>query len=163
MSTPPAWLPDLIEFTDYGGNWDDYVDAIYTAFHDDFHRSQITFDGIRLSAKRHPEIDGKSATFWHITSSGRTEEERLPDLERCKRVLWPRAIIENSTDASILRWPSSKYRNRTVLWLKEHDYMVIIEHRSGYCMLWTAFCVEREHTRQKYQKEYDAYIASQST
>lgn len=159
MNTP-SWLPDVMDLSDFGGNWDDYVESIYAAFYDDFHKSNIVFDGVNLSAKKHPEINGKSATFWHIITSGEVESERVPDLERCKRVLWPRAIIENCTDSVVLRWPSSKHKNRTLLWLKEFDYMVVIEHRNGYCMLWTAFYVNSGHMRRKYQKEYNSHINS---
>ncbi|MNH30689.1 hypothetical protein D3C79_909980 [compost metagenome] len=44
----------------------------------------------RLGLKRHPVIQGKEATFWHMISEGNDEAERLPDLRRCERIRWPR-------------------------------------------------------------------------
>lgn len=29
MSEAPDWLPPLVLFNDYGGDWDAYLDAIY--------------------------------------------------------------------------------------------------------------------------------------
>jgi len=161
----PDWLPNAIELSDFGGDWERYQEEIYRCFCDDFHGTPLHFEGVRVSAKRHPEVNGMSGTFWHIVSSDEGED-RMPDLDRCKCVLWPRAIIENCNDSAVLKWRSENHSggSRSLLWLKEHDYLVVIAHRSSergeYCMLWTAYKVKYEHVRRKLQRQYDRYVAN---
>lgn len=160
-----SWLPDIIDYSQYGGDWDAYLEEIYTKFCDDFHRTPIIFKNERVSAKKHPELAGKSATFWHIVSSGRTEEERVPDIPRCESVLWPRAIIENCSDSAVLQWETYEHSGgpRVLLWLKPHDYLVVLGKRNGYYILITAYRTSYSHTRSKLQKAYDTYISSSTT
>ena len=40
---------------------------------------------------------------------------------------------------------------------EEEKYMVVIEKRKTYCLLITAFYIEREHTLQKKLKKYYQY------
>jgi len=80
LTDKPAWLPELILFEDYEGNWDNYLEAIYTIFWEDFVNSKPSFQGRKLALKKHPVIQGKEATFWHIISEGKQEEDRIPDL-----------------------------------------------------------------------------------
>lgn len=87
-------LPPLLLLEDFGHNWDEYFEAIYKIFCRDFVVSKPNFEGKRFALKKHPMIKGKEATFWHIISEGRLEDNRLPDLRRCERIGWPRPIIE---------------------------------------------------------------------
>lgn len=89
-----AWLPDLVLFEDFDGDWGKYLDVIYAYFKKDFADSQPVFRGKRLGLKRHPLSQGKEATFWHMISEGENEDERLPDLRRCERIRWPKPTIE---------------------------------------------------------------------
>ena len=162
----PDWLPDEIELAEFGGDWERYQEEIYRCFCDDFHGSALLFEGIRVSAKKHPEIEGKSGTFWHIVSSDGEDGDRIADLDRCKCILWPRAIIEHSDDPAVLKWRSDNHPGgpRTLLWLKDCDYLVVIAHRSNgssqYCLLWTAYKIKYPHIRKKLQRQYDRSLAS---
>lgn len=66
MSDLPCWLPPLVLFEEFDGNWDAYLDAIYAYFRRDFVENRPTFRGRRLGLKRHPLSHGKEATFWHM-------------------------------------------------------------------------------------------------
>ena len=68
MPNKPAWIPALVLFADYNGDWDKYLDAVYQFFRGDFVTSQPKFRGERLGLKRYPIIQGKEATFWHLIS-----------------------------------------------------------------------------------------------
>ena len=158
MSESPDWLPPLVLLEDYGGNWDLYLDAIYTWFKQDFVDSKPAFQGKRLGLKRHPMSNGKEATFWHMTSEGTDEENRIPNLRRCERIRWPKPVIENSQDSKIKYWSAIKRReNRIHIWLEEEDYVVVLADRKGFLIPWTAFLVTREHTRKKLRKEHENY------
>lgn len=68
MSAAPDWLPPRVLFSDYGGNWDAYLDAIYEWFKQDFIDSKPVFRRRRFGLKRHPMPHGKDATFRRMTS-----------------------------------------------------------------------------------------------
>lgn len=155
MDGIPEWLPELELFTNYGGDWEQYLDAIYRIFCRDFVDSKPLFRGQRLALKRHPVVDGKEATFWHMTSEGSVESERTPDFRRCERIRWPRPVIENEQDSVLKVW-SEKQRGETriYLWLETEGYLAVLAERKGYTLPWTAFYIERQHQRDKYTKRW---------
>jgi len=157
MSNLPDWLPSLVRFTAWGGNWPQYLEALYAYFRQDFVESTPSFCGTRLGLKRHPRIEGKEATFWHLISEGQNESERTPDLRRCERIRWPRPIIEKA-DAPVLKvWRNERRgEGRICLWLEDAEYLVILAERKGYLLPWTAYPVTEAHQKRKLQKEYAA-------
>ncbi len=158
MSESHDWLPSMVLFSDYSGDWDRYLDALYTYFKQDFIDSKPVFQGRRIGLKRHPMTDGKEATFWHMTSEGQDEANRIPDFRRCERLRWPRPVIENSEDAKVKWWVSVKRNeNRIHIWREDEDYIVVLADRRGFLLPWTAFLIKWEHTRRKLRKEYEAY------
>ncbi|MBT4132242.1 MAG: hypothetical protein HN929_03835 [Chloroflexi bacterium] len=158
MSDTPEWLPPLVLFADYSGDWDAYLDAVYAFFWADFVEDKPIFQGSRLGLKKYPETRGKEATFWHMIQEGAVEEERTPDFRRCERIRWPRPIIENSTDAAIKVWRNTrKGGERICLWFEEDSYLVVLADRGKYILPWTAYPVEREHQQRKLQREYEEY------
>ncbi len=158
MADDPEWLPGLVFFEDYDGNWERYIDAVYACFKRDFLDKSVQYAGLRLGIKRHPEFQSKSTTFWHIVSEGSVEDERLPDLRRCERIQWPRPVIENCNDSCMKVWENVRQGERRVcLWLEDFDYLVVLAMRNGYCLLWTAYCVTQNHQRVKLQREYEAF------
>ncbi len=158
MTMIPNWLPPLVLFETYGGNWDHYLEALYAFFKKDFIESLPLFRSIRLALKRHPVIQGKEATFWHLISEGKGEEERLPDLRRCERTRWPRPIIEHSEEPTIKVWENERRgEKRICLWLEQEEYLVVLAERRGYILLWTAYLVREAHRKAKLRKEYETY------
>jgi hypothetical protein len=151
-----AWLPPLVFLADYGGDWHRYLEAVYDFFRQDFVVSSPQWKGKRVGAKRHPIADGKEATFWHLITEGRTEAERLPDLRRCERIRWPRPIIEATPQGRVRCWTNRReHEARVVIALDDFSYVVVLAQRKGYVILWAAYCVEKEHRRQKLRKEFD--------
>ena len=155
MADVPDWLPELVLIEDYDGDWNRYVEAIYACFKADFLDKPIQYRGIRLGLKRHPEVQGKAVTFWHIVSEGPVEAERLPDFRRCERIRWPRPIIENSTDSCIKVWENERRGERRLcLWLEDAEYLVVLAIRNGYYLLWTTYYVTQQKQKDKLQREY---------
>ena len=168
MSNPPDWLPPLVLLQKYKGDWSQYVEAVYAYFKSDFIDSKPQFEKNTVRLKRYPLLDGKEATFWHITSEGKEEDKRVPDLRRCERIRWPRPMIEHRDDASIKCWPNvrrnTRRRNerRVILWLCDEDYVVVLADRGQYVLLWTAYYVSWGHTRRKLLKDYEEYQKRQT-
>lgn len=160
MTNIPEWLPELVLLAKYGGGWNRYTEAVYLFFKEDFVDSKPSFRGKRLGLKRHPLEQGKEATFWHLVSEGSIEKDRLPDLRRCERIRWPRPIIEHVDDneVAIKVWENQrKDEKRILLWFEEAEYLVILADRGKYLLPWTAYLVDREHTKRKLQKEHEDY------
>ncbi len=155
MEGGPDWLPPLELFTDYGGDWSRYLEAIYRIFCEDFVETKPLFGGQPLALKRHPVVDGKEATFWHMISEGSIEAERTPDLRRCERIRWPRPIIENEQHPELKVW-SEKHggESRIHLWLEAEGYLVVLAQRKSYVLPWTAFFIKEQHKRDKYTKRW---------
>jgi hypothetical protein len=163
MSDTPDWLPPLVLFHDYGGNWQAYLDAIYECFKQDFIHSKPVFQGQQLGLKRHPMTHGKEATFWHMIQEGSIEEDRIPDFRRCERIRWPRPIIEHDGNSVIKVWHNQRgSEERICLWFEQENYLVILADRGTYILPWTAYLVEQPHRQRKLQKEYEEYCRKSS-
>jgi hypothetical protein len=158
MIATPNWLPPLVLFQDYGGNWEHYVEALYEYFKRDFVDGSPSFRGTRLALKRHPMEQGKEATFWHLISEGQAEDERVPDLRRCERIRWPRPIIEHADEPVIKVWENKRKREKRIcVWFENVEYLVVLAVRERYILLWTAYPVTRVHRKRKLQREYETY------
>ncbi len=160
MIAYPDWLPELIEFT---GDWNTYVEDIYKRFVDDVVHHKVTYKGLVVKTRYHPPSDGKGFGFWHCVSEAglkAKEENRLPDLERCKRIGWIRAIIEHPDDRWVKNW--SNRRNGEIchlLWFNE-EYLIVLAQRQNYLLLKTAYRTNREHTKRRLSAEHDNPINS---
>lgn len=150
------WLPELISFR---GDWDEYIEQLYAIFRQDFIDCPPSYNNRRFAMKKHPVFKGKEATFWHLISEGSVEEERTPDFRRCERICWPRSIIETGHLHGIKIWKNQRQgKTRVLLALDDFSYIVVLDERVEYYLLWTAYPVEREHQRRKLEREWRNYI-----
>lgn len=154
-------LPELIELSEYGGDFAKYLEAVYELFKRDFIENKLSFRGMRLGLKKHPLYKDKEATFWHMTSEGSDEEERLPDLRRLERIQWPAVMINNSEHPYLKVWENTRGTKTNILIFHEaENYLVILRKGNGYVIPWTAYLVAYESRKQKLLKEYEDYIKS---
>lgn len=154
-------LPELIELSQFGGNFARYLEAVYEIFTDEFVRNRPSFRGVRLGLKKYPVTEGKEATFWHMTSEGEDEQNRLPDLRRLERIKWPSFLINNSEHPYLKVWENTRGTKTNVLILhKDENYVVILRKGNGYLLPWTAYLIEYEWRKKKFIKEYNDYIKS---
>ncbi len=164
MTGKPRWLPPLVLLSDCGGDWERYLKTLYSYFESDFIWTRPLFRGQRLGLKRHPLLEEKEATFWHMISEGSSEASRYPDLRRCERIRWPRAIIENSNDPAVKVWETTRRNERRIcLWLEQQEYLVILADRNGYLLPWTAYMVTEPHRKRKLQKELEGWEKSRNS
>ena len=156
----PDWLPELLDF-----DWNEYqqsLDRAYAVFERDFGRahSRPDFRGKQMGLKRHPEFDGKSATFWHFVTEGDVEAERSPNRERIERIAWPKAMLleANSENPRVLVWSSKRGRStRWLVALADFSYVVVVDEREEFVLPWTAYVVEHGHRREKLRREYSEW------
>ena len=150
-------LPNLILLEDHWWNWNNYLSAIYKAFKIDFVDSKPNdIEWKRIWLKKHPVIKNMEATFWHFISEWTTEEERTPDIRRCERIKWSRPIIDNYDCNDVKFWKNTRWKStRICLCYWDWEYLVILDERENYVLPWTAYFVEKQHTKKKLEKEYN--------
>lgn len=158
MKDYPLWLPKLVLLADYDGDWDAYEDAIYDYFLTELVKEKLEYLGLRISLRRQPEYKNKHFSFWHVTSTGEKESERIPDFRRCERIRWIRAIIENHSDPVVKVWENRRRKETAVcFWLEDEQYLVVLGKRSEYWLLKTAYMTNYRHTQDKLRKEYNEF------
>lgn len=150
------WVPPLILMAEHGDSFPIYIEAVYAIFRATFIDSQPKFQGRWVRCRRDPIYDSKEAGFWHCTSEGKTEEDRIPDIRRCERIRWLRAVIENHSDERVDVWYNDLRGGdiRYSLWFDE-EYLVVLGDRRRYWQLITAFTTDQEHRKRKLRKERD--------
>ncbi len=153
----PSWLPPLILLNEYGGDWSRYLEGVYECFKNDFKARVVTFRGLPIRTRYHPSYQNRDYSFWHLIQEGQLEEERTPDLRRCERIAWIRAVIEHSNDPTVRVWENERFgERRALLWLEE-EFLVVLGDRRKYWLLLTAYTTEHQHRRNKLRKEYEAW------
>lgn len=157
---PPSWLPPMIACD---GRWEDVIKKLYDIFDRDFRRGSPSVRGHRLFWDKR-KIDGGAYEegFWHLIT--RTEDrsgERNPDFRRAERLPWCRPVIDHESDIAILVWDFDQGRKntRTHLWLRDHDYVVVVqrrENRQGFVSMFlvTAYHVDGPSSRRKLERGY---------
>lgn len=164
------WLPELMLLEHSDGHWQRYVERLHEQFRADFVNSKPGWPGKPVHLKRHPEYEGKSATFWHMISEGEVESDRTPDMRRCERIAWPRPVMDEFDDA----WPGST-GCRVAWWIEmrgkepryhlapdDFSYVVVVADRGTFVLPWTAYHVEHAWRRQKLERKWRAFWAQKS-
>lgn len=152
------WLPELVLLEHVDGIWHRYVELVYSFFHNDFIIDRVNYKGTRIALRKHPITNGKERTFWHLVSNGEIEDDRLPAINRCERIRWPKPIIQVTDSEDIYIWQNERQsEKRILLYVHEERYLVVLGIRSGYLLLCTAYCVEQDHRHEKLIKEYEAF------
>ncbi|MBC8418168.1 MAG: hypothetical protein ISR62_01560 [Desulfobacteraceae bacterium] len=117
MTQLPEWLPPMVRVDPWG---QDTFDILYSIFERDFKFNQPLYSGKPVWF--FPEMEGdKESIFWHLTHrEDKKTGERLPDMRRCERLPWIKAVIENRDKPELLNWDYKEGDGsvKTYLWLK---------------------------------------------
>lgn len=150
----PHWLPDMLDLT----NWDNNTfNLLYNIFSNDFINKTVRHKNNIILIDRNI-IDGKEATFWHITTrEDKKNNDRFPDHRRCERLPWLKHILENN-HSDILSWEYKEADGiiKTYVWLKDHDYVAILKNTKHGLILITAYWVEYGNTKRKLMQKYNS-------
>lgn len=156
------WLPALILLTDYDGDPRTYLNAVYRIFRRDFVVNQPFLEGRRCFCDSRDAGDGREVGFWHIVTEGKVEADRVPNIRRCERVAWPRAIIEAKGSVFVNAWEVDRVRagkgkkdRRLLLAPTDFSYLVVLKRTSKAFILVSAYFLREEHERSKKRKEFE--------
>lgn len=156
MAELSDWLPPLVCLEDHGSEWARYFNEVKARYARSLgERPWPSFEGRRVTCKRHPVLDGVEATFWHIVSTGDGgEDARETDLRRCERIEWPRALLEAVGTDRVVVWRTRRGADdRVLIALVDFSYVVVLGDRRAYLILITAYPVDREHQRARLRRE----------
>lgn len=160
-------ISNLIYLNDFGGDYKSFIDAVYSVFYKDFITDKAKFRNEILKLKWHPIFQERAYTFYHITHKGEDEQNREPDLRRCERITWTKPVIENCDSLQLKIWEQKRgTADRICIWYEvknDIDYIVIIDVRANYKLLWTTFVLEYPHQKKKKQNEYDEWLKMQKS
>lgn len=143
----------------------DYENDLYNNFNGLYNNADLFYMEQPVKMKHYPpEYDIKSG-FYHLIyenyDDNKTEENRVPNLERCKRLHWIRVIIEECSVApckNLLVWKNKRNgKINVLLYCIDLDYLVVLSERKNYYLLTTAYPVNTSHRRDSLQKEYNRY------
>jgi hypothetical protein len=154
-------LPLITELPDYNGNWNEYLEGIYSIFRNDFIDNTVLWNSKPVRIFLEKQYQEKERSFWHIISKGKDDSNREPDLRRCERISWVKELLMECTEEceDLLIWikyHAKSKKNRTYIWCKEVNYMVVIEERKANYQLITAFVVN-DYSASGYFKEYQKF------
>lgn len=154
--------PELIIFSGKGEEWQAYEEQLFKIFHDTIATGSLSFQGLPVSPRRHPEYKGRHFTFWHLISEGPTEDERTPDFRRCERIAWVAWTISNAIkNPGISYWESKRPGStNVVLWYEEGQFAVILAKRKKYFVLLSAYQIVDERRIKSFERERDDYRAN---
>ena len=159
-------LPQLVKITDDAVR---QVPELFSIFKADFIDNTVYFMAYPIiiprpiSGEIYPEI------FWHIISrqgqkDSRSNNTRLIDYERAKRLCWIKPIIQHFKEPEILSWRKKEFDKNAgkelykfYLWYKNGKFMVIlklIETKRKKFFIATAFYVN-DTNKDFYQKLYE--------
>ena len=153
-------LPDLLIFK---GDWDKYVNDIYSIFKQIFIIEKLYIDEKKVvKIRKHPAFNEKESAFWHLVSEGSDEDSREPNIRRCERIRWVHHLIVNKGEPFIKEWITVRKTGkgkarRTCLALENFSYMVVLEERDQYWLFITAYPLEKRHQRKKKEMEYEKH------
>ena len=151
-------LPELIELTQFEGDFNRYLEAVYELFKRDFIDRKPVFRGMRVGLKKYPLYQDKEATFWHMTTEGNDEANRKTDLRRMERIQWPAPMINGSTHPYLKVWENTRGAKTNVLIFHDaENYLVVLRKANGYIIPWTAYLIEYKARKYKLMKEYENY------
>lgn len=155
-------LPELIELSEFGGEFHSYLEVVYRSFKQDFIDKRPVFRGVRLGLKKHPLFQDKEATFWHITSEGKDEVSRNPDIRRMERIKWPAPMISQSEHPYLKVWENTRGNKTNILIFHEdEEYLVVLRKAKDYILPWTAYLVTHRPRKEKLLREYENYKKKQ--
>ena|SRR6218665_3260983 len=151
-------FPDLLYLSNYNGNFRNYFNAVYAVFEAHFIKSNPSFYGVKVTAKKYPLADGVHRTFYHITHEGEDEANRHPDMRRMERIRFPKFCIDSCPCEHLLVWKNQRKNDTRILIFSEaQGYLTVLTERKGYNLLCTAYFIEQNHRKKKLIKEYEDY------
>lgn len=164
MSITSDRMPAKIVYAHYGNNYNEFIDAVYDVFDNDFIKQKTSFGSHVLKLKFQPILNERAYTFYHMTHKGPDEQNRTPDIKRSEFMSWAKPTSERTSLYNLKFWEQERKGNKRIcIWVEvddDYDYFVVLDIRKTFLLLWTAFIGEYKHEINKKKKEYNNWCQS---
>lgn len=138
----PAFLPAEL---DNLGAWIDLINSSYAVFKTDLLGAPPTVDGGVVEVAKQLGPDNKEIGYWHlVTREAVRGSPRVPDPDRARRLPWIKPLIENRNDIAVtyFTYLESDGYHRHYFWLRQEQYVVIVQQKRTKMFLVTSFNVD---------------------
>lgn len=140
----------------------DYEDMLYQMFSEFYANSKLFYNGLEIKLKHYPPEYDERSCFYHLIYENydehKTEENRVPNPDRCKKLHWIKELICNCVVVPcehILTWENTRHGKRNVLiYCSDLKYLIVLSKRKGYYLLTTAYPVNTKHREDSLLNEY---------
>ena len=128
----------------------------------------VKFDSEEVDKIGYQLFTATRATINYAIEKKKNNNERFPDLHRCRRIKWIPYIINNNHDSDIVCWikphrrktgKKSVCEDRVYLWAKNANFVVILGKQNkptGYQLI-TSYCTNDPVTINKFEKQSKEY------
>ena len=149
------WLPELIECDDFS-KYKEYEDLIYQVFIKEFVNQKNTFLNKRLEVTKKPLLNNKIDGFNHLIFG---HERKSPDFNRCARIKWPKAIIDEFNNNGKHKKDIKIYFKEGAyhLLLEKEKYIIVIKDKKDYMLFITGFYIESDRYLKSKLKDYERF------
>ncbi len=159
------FLPDKLDLN--GKEWNEIIESVYSVFEKDFKKHKTTHFDTEVEFDRKILDDGshKEEGFWHIVEKeNKSVDERQFDTERAQRLPWIRPALEADDKDEVIIFDfdhGSKSKGiRRYVWLKELNYVTILQPKDEIFFLVTAFYIDSSWKRKDLEKKYNKRLGS---
>ena len=159
------WLPNIIEYASFNGEYQKFFDETYRKLIDDFYKEHVFLDKRPVHLLPDEADDGRLKIYWHIGGDDGNSLNKELDTRRIEKIPWIKAIIENYMAPEVRVWRvDAKGGTRLCLWLTSEDYIVVLKERRLKLLLITAYTpltkgheIELEEQYRKYKIDKPIY------
>lgn len=157
-SPPSGWsLPPLVPFS--GSDWPAYEQRIYGLFSADLLGGPVLWRGQLVTIQREPLLNAKEEGFWHlVTETGPSGKvgDRYPDLDRCARILWVKAMLTApASEVRTFGQMRGNYQHYGIT-LPDFSFIVFLRQWPANVQLKAAYYVSATHKRATYRQQWEA-------
>jgi len=156
---------DLKTLDLFHGDYERYDNFLYYKIYlQQLTKPALLFNNKQVKFKKFPIECEKEQAYFHLTTKAASKDvplsNREPDLRRCERLHWIRPIIETNhmkscTQPCFLCFEEEiNGKNRINLFNKEERYLIVLEDRTDYFLLITAFYIDTDYYLKSIMKRY---------
>lgn len=149
-------------------NTNSYHDRAYSIFKKSLIDSNIKYNNMPVKVRDLPYEDNKVQGFFHVISEldkklgiRMYKDERVKYIPYISKMITEydkcNTCLNNCTKIKVWTAPYNGKIDRTKFYFEEDDYIVILEKRSKYYQLVSAYVVDREDRKIDILKEYNKY------
>jgi hypothetical protein len=143
------------------GEWDIVLTRLYSIFDSDFKKGKPSLNKMPVWwDNRVEEGDKYEEGFWHLISrNDQRTKERLFDTRRAERLPWCCPMLCHADDHAVIMWDYQEGRRlRTYVWLKDYDYVAVLERRrqriGEVAFLITAYHIDGPSQKKSLERKY---------